>query len=178
MTVALALIGLERCGVQHLLRPCDEVLIAYLTRADPAKARLDYGHPNLVDAVAVSRSKARAKGVAQHLGVALCIDLDALAVLEVVHLKGADAVDVIHQHCIRGPEAIRNVCSQIEFRLHEQLGVRVLGLGLEIVAIYKVDIRPYIVEHLGVVKAELRGLHGELAQHRKCLAGYIVAEPW
>ena len=178
MTVALAPIGLECCGVQHLLRPGDEVLVADLARADPAQSRLDYGHPHLVDAVAVSRSKARAKGVAQHLGVALCIDLDALAVLEVIDLESAYAVDVIHQHCIGGPEAIRNVCSEIELRLHEQLGVRVLCLGLEIVAIYEIDIRPYIVEHLGVVKAELRGLHGELAQHRKCLAGYIVAEPW
>ena len=178
MAVALAPIGLECCGVQHLLRPGDEVLVAYLARADPAEPRLDYGHPHLVDAVAVSRSKAGAKSVAQHLGVALCIDLDALAILEVIDLQSSDAVDVVHQHCIRGSEAVRDVCSQIEFRLNEQLGVRVLGLGLEIVAIYKVDIRPYIVEHLGIVKAELRGLHGEFTQHRQGLTGYIVTEPW
>ena len=178
MTVALALIGSERCGVQHLLRPGDEVLVADLARADPAQPRLDYGHPHLVYAVAVSRSQAGAKSVTQHLCVALSIDLDAFAILEVVDLQSSDAVDVIHQHCIGGPEAIRNVCSQIEFRLNEQLGVRVLDLGLEIVAIYKVDIRPYIVEHLGVVKAELRGLCGELTQHRQGLTGYIVTEPW
>ena len=101
-----------------------------MARTDPAQSRLDYGHPHLIDAVAVSWPEAGTKSVAQHLCVALGIDLDALAVLEVIDLESAYAVDVVHQHCIGGSEAIRNVCSQIEFRLNEQLGVRVLGLGL------------------------------------------------
>ena len=129
--VARAGEGLEGLGPELLLGPAHELAVADHVRGDPSQAGLDDVGVDGLDVVHLAGTEDGSEGIAEHLGVALGADLDALAVLEVEDHQGG-AVD---DDGVGAAEALRDVLRQAELLLHEKDGLRVGVPGLEVLLI-------------------------------------------
>ena len=136
-------------GLKNGLCPGEELGDGDGIVGDIAQSRLDDGVTDFVDAVLIREEFVGTESVDHHLGIALSLDEDTLAVLEVDDIHAPISDD----DSIGSAERLRYPLGEIELHLNEQHGVAGVGQSLVVAAYDLRDIEIDIFLHLAGVVA-------------------------